>query len=73
MRCCITPMSDGKKVLLVFKREELLYDIKNYAYIEEPHHATPDGACPPHGGGRWRMWKRRQDNTSVVACRVPMP
>lgn len=39
MRCCITPMSDGKKVLLVFKREELLYDIKNYAYIE--NHIMP--------------------------------
>ena len=41
MSCCIENEGEKLKVTLTFKRAELLYDIKNCAYVES-HVMTPD-------------------------------
>lgn len=41
MSCCIEKKVDRLNVSLTFSREQLLYDIKNYAYVES-HVMSPD-------------------------------
>ena len=41
MSCCIEKKVDRLNVALTFSREQLLYDIKNYAYVES-HVMSPD-------------------------------
>ena len=39
MSCCVENDGGTLKVTLTFKRDQLLYDIKNYAYVES--HVMP--------------------------------
>lgn len=41
MSCCVENEGSTKKVKLTFKRDQLLYDIKNYAYVES-HVMAPE-------------------------------
>jgi hypothetical protein len=47
MSCCITNEGSKLKVTLTFLRDQLLYDIKNYAYIES-HVMAPDTEHAKH-------------------------
>lgn len=47
MRCCTEKNESTLKVTLAFKREELLYDIKNAAYVES-HVLAPDAEHAKH-------------------------
>ncbi len=47
MSCCVENEGSTLKVKLTFKREELLYDIKNYAYVES-HVMAPETEHAKH-------------------------
>ncbi len=47
MSCCVEKEGSTLKVKLTFLREQLLYDIKNYAYVES-HVMTPDTEHAKH-------------------------
>lgn len=47
MSCCVEKEGSTLKVKLMFKREQLLYDIKNYAYVES-HVLPPDAEHARH-------------------------
>lgn len=47
MSCCVEKEGSTLKVKLTFKREQLLYDIKNYAYVES-HVLPPDAEHARH-------------------------
>ena len=47
MSCCVENEGSTLKVTLTFKRDQLLYDIKNYAYVES-HVMPPDAEHAKH-------------------------
>ena len=47
MSCCVENEGSTLKVTLTFKRDQLLYDIKNYAYVES-HVMPPDTEHAKH-------------------------